>query len=405
MFQESNMHFFSIYDFIFYTAREKNDSIEKVRSFFKKHGITRSQLEQTKELPPSSLNKKVLDAVLSYLDLSVLELNLVFGNIPGDHYQSYFREINAIANLIEKKEDLKKFKVSVTKKVKPFYQTRYGELFKGDCLKLFRTIKNQSIDCIFADPPFNLDKKYDIGVVDKKSNSSYLSWCIAWLNESVRVLKEGGSLFIYNIPKWHTYLAGHLNKHLKFWNWIAVDMKFRLPIPNKLYPAHYSLLWYVKGAAPKTFNSQRIPMETCRFCGGELKDYGGYKNKMNPKGINVSDVWHDIYPVRHKNSKNRESNELPIKLVDRVISMSTKENDTVLDPFGGSGTTYVVCELLKRKWIGFEFGNCGLIKNRLLNRKRDTEILNNIYTEKHILFPPKVKKRRRKNDFWLDTDF
>ncbi len=54
---------------------------------------------------------------------------------------------------------------------------------------------------------------------------------------------------------------------------------------------------------------------------------------MNPLGVNVSDVWSDIYPVRHKNSKNRKYNELSVKLLDRVISMSTNEGDTVFDPF------------------------------------------------------------------------
>lgn len=50
------------------------------------------------------------------------------------------------------------------------------------------------MDCIFADPPFNLDKDYDVGVNDKKTQSEYISWCIEWLNECIRVLKPGGSL-------------------------------------------------------------------------------------------------------------------------------------------------------------------------------------------------------------------
>ena len=163
---------------------------------------------------------------------------------------------------------------------------------------------------------------------------------------------------MYNIPKWSVYIAAHLSESLTFWDWIAVDMKFSLPIKNRLYPSHYGLVAFVKGTKATKFNNQRKPLQACRHCGGDIKDYGGYKSKMNPLGVNVSDVWSDIYPVRHKNSKNRKYNELSVKLLDRVISMSTNPGDTVFDPFGGSGTTFAVAQLLDRKWIGSELGDC-----------------------------------------------
>ena len=113
---------------------------------------------------------------------------------------------------------------------------------------------------------------------------------------------------------------------------------------------------------------------------------------MNPHGIDVSDVWTDIYPVRHKSSKNRKCNELSVKLLDRIISMSTNEGDVVFDPFGGSGTTFAVAQLLNRKWIGRELGNCELIKQRLLNPGQDREQLRKIYQEKDHLFTEESKK-------------
>jgi len=77
---------------------------------------------------------------------------------------------------------------------------------------------------------------------------------------------------------------------------------------------------------------------------------------MNPKGVTLKDVWTDIPPVRHWKfkSKNRRANALSTKILDRVIDMSTELGDVVLDPFGGSGTTYVVCESRHRRWIGTE---------------------------------------------------
>jgi len=99
----------------------------------------------------------------------------------------------------------------------------------------------------------------------------------------------------------------------------------------------------------------------------ELRDYGGHRNAMNPKGVNLTDVWDDIPPVRHWKfkSRKRSANQLSTKLLDRVVEMSTRENDVVLDPFGGSGTTYDVCERRNRYWIGIEKEPCEVIIERL----------------------------------------
>lgn len=219
------------------------------------------------------------------------------------------------------------------------------------------------------------------------------------------MLKPGGRIFIYNIPKWCTYIASYLGEQLTFWDWIAVDMKFSLPIQNRLYPAHYALVSFIKGVKAQTYHNQRIPLQTCRHCGGEIKDYGGYKAKMNPLGVNVSDVWSDIYPVRHKNSKNRKYNELSVKLLDRIISMSTNEGDTVFDPFGGSGTTFAVAQMLNRRWIGCELGDCNVIVKRLQNPVRDQEQLSKVREESGCLFTEKVQELRKKNGFWVCSDY
>ncbi len=88
---------------------------------------------------------------------------------------------------------------------------------------------------------------------------------------------------------------------------------------------------------------------------------------MNPKGVNLKDVWTDIPPVRHQKfkSKNRKANALSTKILDRVVEMSTVPGDLVLDPFGGSGTTYVVCEKKRRKWLGMEIDFSEDIVSRL----------------------------------------
>jgi site-specific DNA-methyltransferase (adenine-specific) len=232
------------------------------------------------------------------------------------------------------------------------------------------TIAASSVDTVFADPPFNLKKQYGKRSSDERSEQDYLEWCQKWLTECIRVLKPGGSLFIYNLPKWNILLGAHLvEAGLLFRHWIAVEHKSSLHITGRLYPAHYSLLYYSKGK-PKTFNRIRTPIETCRHCGGEIRDYGGHRHAMNPKGVNLKDVWTDIPPVRHRKfkSQGRPANAISTKILERVIEMSTVPGDLVLDPFGGSGTTYSVCERRHRHWIGIEIENIEPIKERLMGK-------------------------------------
>lgn len=279
----------------------------------------------------------------------------------------------------------------------PHFETPAGALFSGDCISVMRSMPSRSVDCIFADPPFNLDKDYGDGVDDKLSGEDYLAWSHAWVSEAVRLLKHGGSLFLYNIPKWNIHLATHLDRYLQFRHWIAVDIKFSLPIQGRLYPSHYSLLYFVKGARPAVFAPPRLPMQACRHCGGELRDYGGYKNKMNPAGVNLTDVWFDIPPVRHRRYKNRGANELALKMLDRVLDIATNEGDVVLDPFAGSGTTLAACELRGRRWLGIEIGDCEPIVDRITSIESEREQLDSIHAGLNTLFTPATLALRDKS--------
>lgn len=251
--------------------------------------------------------------------------------------------------------------------LKPFYTTALGALFDSDCLEILPQIQDQVVDTVFADPPFNLKKEYGKNCTDNLSDKEYLEWCYNWIDECVRILKPGGSLFIYNLPKWNTLLGAYLtSKGMDFRHWIAISLGNSLPIQGRLYPAHYSLLYYTKGK-PSTYRKIRTPIEVCRHCGGEIKDYGGHRKAMNPKGVNLKDIWTDIPPVRHRKFKsgNRKANALSTKILDRVVELSTEAGDLVFDPFGGSGTTYAVCEDKHRHWLGTEIDCAEIIRDRL----------------------------------------
>ncbi len=256
---------------------------------------------------------------------------------------------------------------SVNGDLRPVFTTELGALFRGDCVELLPYVRNECVDTVFADPPFNLGKEYGGNVNDQRKEDEYLNWCHQWINQCVRILKPGGAFFLYNIPRWNVELGHHLNTlGMHFRHWITVSIKFGLPIPGRLYPAHYSLLYYSKGKH-KTFRKIRTPIETCRHCGGEIRDYGGHRGAMNDLGVNLMDVWTDIPPVRHWKFKSpkRKANALSTKILDRVVEMSTVEGEVVLDPFGGSGTTFAVCESKNRRWLGIEIDATDVIIERL----------------------------------------
>jgi site-specific DNA-methyltransferase (adenine-specific) len=80
----------------------------------------------------------------------------------------------------------------------PLISTSYGLLYQTDCLMLLGALKENVLDCIFADPPFNLGKQYGNGEVnDTLGTDEYLQWSQGWLKECIRVLKPGGALFVY----------------------------------------------------------------------------------------------------------------------------------------------------------------------------------------------------------------
>jgi site-specific DNA-methyltransferase (adenine-specific) len=243
--------------------------------------------------------------------------------------------------------------------------TSLGALYQGDCLEFMRSLKPEMVDTIFADPPFNLGKDYKNPFNDRVAGHKYLDWCQDWIHEGCRILKPGGAFFLYAIPELGVKFGGFMEQHLQFRHWIALTMKGTFPRGRKLYPAHYALLYYTRGTS-KTFNRVRLPIPACRHCGGELKDYGGHRSKLNPKGINLTDFWDDTSPNRHKRFKVRPGvNELKLVIPERAILISTNHGDIVFDPFGGGGSTYQAAELNGRRWIGTELYDCHHIKRRL----------------------------------------
>src|SRR5258708_3158212 len=256
-------------------------------------------------------------------------------------------------------------------RMRQVHSTKLGKVYQADCLELLGSLRAGSVHTLFADPPFNLNKDYGRNGGDDMPAAKYLEWSKKWMAESVRVLAPGGSLFIYNLPKWLIEYGSYLNTlpEMTFKHWIAIEKAHSLPIPNRLSPSHYGMLYYIKGAKPRVFDRDlvRMPVQKCRHCGKDVKDYGGHKKYLNPKGLNLTDVWDDVPPVRHRKYKNRPANELAPIILERIIKLTTEAGELICDPFAGGGVTAYIAERLHRRWVVGDLNDCSAIKERLIN--------------------------------------
>lgn len=228
------------------------------------------------------------------------------------------------------------------------------KLLLGDIFDHFNQIDEGSIDLIIADPPFNLGKKYGKNQ-DNLKRHEYQDWCYKWLDECIRVLKESGHFYIMNIQDNIGFIQLYLQeKGLNFRNIIAWKNS-SMPVKNR-YCINYQPILYFTKSKDFTFNYQaenHISKAAIPY---------GRKNKANL----MIDQWSDIPFVsggcmaskeaifQPGTKKKAHPCQMPIRLAERMIKFSTKENDIVLDPFFGSGTTAIACLNLNRQFIGIE---------------------------------------------------
>jgi DNA modification methylase len=221
----------------------------------------------------------------------------------------------------------------------------------GDALQVLRRYPDNSVDLAFADPPYNLEKSYNV-YEDGQEDASYVDWCNAWLQEYIRVLKPTGSLYVLNLPRWTMHHAAFLNRHLCFQNWIVWDA---VSEPRgKLVPAHYGLLFYTKHPTDFTFNydaMQEIDARSyCRRAACIRQRKAAGEDKKEP----LTDIWWDVHRIKHRRDRDYHPCQLPEALMERIIRLSTNEGDLVLDALSGTGTTAVVAVKLGRRYAAID---------------------------------------------------
>jgi site-specific DNA-methyltransferase (adenine-specific) len=242
-----------------------------------------------------------------------------------------------------------------------------GYVAAGDALDFLRSIRGEAAGVVFLDPPFNLGKKYCAEKeIDALPQRIYEGWLKEVLVEAVRILRPGGTLYLYHLPVWAVRFGEFLDSRLEFKHWIAIAMKNGFIRGKRLYPAHYGLLMFTKGEPARLTRPKLTPLR-CRHCGEYVKDYGGYLPIIEKKGINLSDFWDDLSPVRHANRKHREANELPQLLFDRIIEISGSPGQLYVDAFAGTGSGVIAAARKGLRFAACDLvrANCNIISRRL----------------------------------------
>jgi len=245
-----------------------------------------------------------------------------------------------------------------------------GKICHGDAIEFLRSLKRETADIIFLDPPFNLGKVYDEAAkrLDKKREKDYVRWMEDVLDECIRVLRPGGALYLYHVPRRALLFGAYLMEHLAFQHWIAVSMKNGFVRGRRLYPAHYALLFFTKGT-PRRLRRPKVKPALCRHCKKQIKDYGGYAGIIaRNKGVNLTDFWEDLAPVRHAKFKTRAANELPGLMTRRIIEISGIKDGVFVDPFAGSGSAIINAVNGHMRFVGCDIvsKNCSLIVDRIV---------------------------------------
>lgn len=235
-------------------------------------------------------------------------------------------------------------------------------LYCADCLEWLTKIDAESVDMVFADPPFNKGKAY------KDKRTDYREWCEAWVHECFRVLKDTGSFYLMTLTEhleWKFPIMAECGVFINLIQWRNVSASHS---KRRFWGEYQPILLYGKTGAYK-FNTYAEVEET------SMRRWGGYSTEYKGQ---LKDRWEDIPfcyagSIHHpeaiiKPGTNSKSHpcQMPEGLAARAIKFSTDPGDTVLDPFFGSGTVPVVASKLDRHFMACEIEKkfCDLALNR-----------------------------------------
>ena len=255
------------------------------------------------------------------------------------------------------------------------------DLYQGDCLDILKNFAAESIQLIYLDPPFFTQRTHTLGTRDRKqefsfddlwaSHTEYARFIYERLEEMWRVLSETGSLFFHCDRN-----AAHIVRLLlddvfgpdKFKSEIIWYYRRWSNAQKGLLPSHQTIYYYTKSdnftferiyqAYSVSTNVDQILQRRKRDQSGKAiyatDEEGKIISNGGKKGVPMTDVWEIPYLNPKAKERTGYPTQKPLLLLERIIQIASREGDTVLDPFCGSGTTLVAATSLNRRAIGID---------------------------------------------------
>ena len=254
-----------------------------------------------------------------------------------------------------------------------------NHLYRGPIEDVLRRLPDESVDCIFADPDYNVGIRYQ-GRSYTRKFAEYIDSCVAWSKESQRVLKLDGNFFIINYPKNNAHLRVHylddafyaVNEYVWVYHTNVGHGK------NHFTTAHRTILHCTKQRANRFYkDAVAVPYQNPNDRRIRKLVRQGSPGRMPYSWLDQQPQdgsWFEFNLVKNvSRSKSFHSCQIPEALTTTLFRATTKPGDTVLVLFGGAGSELVVCQRLSLNWVSAELvpEYCDLIEARL---KRGGEI-------------------------------
>jgi site-specific DNA-methyltransferase (adenine-specific) len=284
------------------------------------------------------------------------------------------------------------------------------KLYNQDCIKGMTQIPEGSVDLAFADPPFNIGYKYDV-YEDRRAADEYLDWTRSWGKALVRALKPTGTFWLAIGDDFAAELKLIFQRELGICcrSWVIWYYTFGVNCKFKFSRSHTHLFHFVKDPKNFTFNTEAIRVPSARqlvYADARAHSKGRLPDDtwiLRPQDIPGSfgsedDVWY--FPRVCGTFKERagwHGCQMPEMLLGRIIKACSNAGETVLDPFGGSGSTLIVAKKLGRRFVGFELSKnyARQIQSRLNSVQSGDPLTGD--SDRVLPAPPTANGKRRKD--------
>lgn len=242
-----------------------------------------------------------------------------------------------------------------------------GTLFQGNSLEWLASLTAGSVDLVFADPPYSVNK----ASWDRfESRNVYVAWSLEWIAEASRVLKPSGSLYICGYTEILADIKHLAMNHFEDCRWLIWHYKNKANLGSDWGRSHESIIHFRKSAKTRLLNPDfaRIPYgaHTLRYPSHPQADTSNFSRSQRPR----TDNWEphpmgakakDVIEVPTTNNgmaeKTPHPTQKPEELVRKFVMSSSHPGDMVIDPFSGSGTTAVVAAQLSREWAACDLSS------------------------------------------------